>query len=213
MLSYEIAYALEELELLLLPGLISGMPSFAFGIAAYVLTALALYTMATRRGISNAWMSWVPVLNLWIIGSLSDQYRYVVKGQIKSKRKVLLALEILKVVLGVCVIAVCLFMVVALLGGAMNEGMAEMLGPVLAVAALDSLLVIVVIAALVVRYMALYDIYVSCDPANSVLFLVLSILFGITEPFFLFFSRNKDQGMPPRKTAYEEPPLEGEVVY
>ena len=99
------------------------------------------------------------------------------------------------------------------IAGISQKEMAEMLGPVLAVAALGSLLVIVVIAALVVRYMALYDIYVSCDPANSVLFLVLSILFGITEPFFLFFSRNKDQGMPPRKTVYEEPPLEGEVVY
>ena len=206
-------YVFEEELLMLIPGLISGIPSFAFSAAAYVLTAIALYTMATRRGLSNAWLSWIPVLNLWIIGSLSDQYRYVVKGQVKSKRKVLLVLEVLKAVLGVCVIAICVYMVIVLMSGMMGDVPAEMVGPVVAVAGLGTLLVIVAIASMVIRYMALYDIYVSCDPSNSVLFLVLSILIGITEPFFLFFSRNKDLGMPPRKTVCEEPILEGDVVY
>ena len=206
-------YYFDEEVLMLIPGLISGIPSFAFSAAAYVLTAIALYTMATRRGLSNAWLSWIPVLNLWIIGSLSDQYRYVVKGQVKSKRKVLLVLEVLKAVLGVCVIAICVYMVIVLMSGMMGDVPAEMVGPVVAVAGLGTLLVIVAIASMVIRYMALYDIYVSCDPSNSVLFLVLSILIGITEPFFLFFSRNKDLGMPPRKTVCEEPILEGDVVY
>ena len=69
--------------------------SSLLGIASYVLTALALYTMAQRRGIKNAWLSWVPVINCWIIGSLSDQYRYVVKGEIKNKRKTMLILTII----------------------------------------------------------------------------------------------------------------------
>jgi hypothetical protein len=40
-----------------------------------------------------------------------------------------------------------------------------------------------------------------------VLFLLLSIFFSITEPFFLFFSRNKDAGMPTRRQEpqYAEP--------
>ena len=65
----------------------------------------------------------------------------------------------------------------------------------------------IAIAAAVVRYIAMYDIYTSCDPQNNILFLVLSILFSVTEPFFLFFSRNKDGGMPPRKQEfhYAEP--------
>ena len=33
----------------------------------------------------------------------------------------------------------------------------------------------------------------------ALLFLVLSIVFSVTEPFFLFFNRNKDGGMPPRR--------------
>ena len=37
------------------------------------------------------------------------------------------------------------------------------------------------------------------------LFLVLSIVFNITEPFFVFSCRNKDFGMPPRKQDFQMP--------
>ena len=47
-------------------------------IALYVLQSLGLYQIAQRRAIRHSWMSWVPVLNTWILGSLSDQYNYVV---------------------------------------------------------------------------------------------------------------------------------------
>lgn len=60
-------------------------------------------------------------------------------------------------------------------------------------------LVAVAIAVMVIRYIAMYDLYTSCNPQNNVLFLVLSIFFTVTEPFFLLFIRNKDEGMPPRR--------------
>ena len=54
--------------------------------------------------------------------------------------------------------------------------------------------------------MAIYDVYRSLDPKNSVMYLVLSIVFPVTEPCFLFFNRNKDAGMPPRRQpAYDVP--------
>ena len=80
-------YMLEDLIFTLIPVLTSGIPSMLLGIASYILSSLALYALAVRRGIDKAWLSWVPVLKVWIVGSLSDQYRYVVKGQVKSKRK------------------------------------------------------------------------------------------------------------------------------
>ena len=208
---YQATYALEE-GLALLPGLLSMIPSGAIQIAAYVLSALALYTMAKRRGINHAWLSWVPVLNVWVLGSLSDQYRYVVKGQYKSKRK---ALIILKVISAVIVgIMICMGIVIAVevvddvMFGMLDYDIWEdILGPVLGIAGLIVPLLGVNIAAAVIRYMALYDVYTACDPQYSVLFLLLSIFFGITEPFFLFFSRNKDAGMPPRRQEpqYSEP--------
>ena len=198
------SYAMEELGLAVIPGLISGIPSFTFHIAAYILTALALYAMAKRRGIRHAWLSWVPVVNCWVLGSLSDQYRYVVKGQEKSKRKVLLILNIITAVLSLLVLILAIVMAAEVAGGVIygmdeDDLLEAVIGPVLGMIGLCLPMIGISIATMIIRYMALYDIYTSCDPGNNVLYLVLSILFNVTEPFFLFFNRNKDTGMPPRR--------------
>lgn len=191
----------------------STLPSMLLGIATYVLSSLALYTLATRRQIPKAWLSWVPVVNVWIVGSLSDQYRYVVKGQYKSKRKVLLILNLINVVITLILLIVAIFAAAELIQGAVfrfgqKEVLDSMLGSVLVATGLAVTMSGIAVASAVIYYMALYDIYTSMDPANSVLFLVLSILFRVTEPFFLFFSRNKDDGMPPRKPESRQIPRE-----
>lgn len=188
----------------LLSGILGGIPTTLMGIAAYVLTALALYTIAKRRGLNHPWLAWIPVASAWILGSLSDQYRYVVRGENKSKRKVLLTLNILTAVLSTAMI-VSVFVAVGkamfgVIGGMGEEALLEaILGPLVGVVGLCLPMVGIAIAYVVVYYMALYDLYKSLDPSNCVLFLVLSIVFRVTEPFFLFFNRNKDQGMPPRR--------------
>lgn len=206
---YSDPYLMEDMLITMVPALVSGIPSGLFSIACYVLSALALYTLAVRRGIRKAWLSWIPVLNVWILGSLSDQYRYVVKGQIKSRRKILLALNLTALFLGTALLGVVVYVVVQAVTqmfGSSNPAILGLItGPLVAAAGLGMPLAGVSIAAVVFRYMALYDIYTSMDPANNVLFLVLSIFFGVTEPFFLFFNRNKDNGMPPRRAAQEQP--------
>ena len=210
---YELEKYLEEyMEYGLGMSLLSNSFSFLLGIATYVLMALGLYTIAKRRGIKNAWLSWVPVLNCWIIGSLSDQYRYVVKGQVKNKRKTLLVLNIITWVISVAMIVVAVVMVVnvakAGMAGVSEEELLEaVFGPLFGILGLCLPMIGVSIATAVIHYMAMYDIYTSCTPQNNVLFLVLSILFTVTEPFFVFFTRDKDGGMPPRKQepVYEAP--------
>lgn len=202
-MSFDFAYALEE-GLALLPGLISMVPSTLISIAAYVLTALALYTMASRRGINHAWLSWVPGINVWILGSLSDQYRYVVKGENRTKRRALIILQIISMIITLLIILGA----IALVGGVVEgiifdlygeEILEDVMIPLIGMLLLCIPLAGVSLAIMILRYIALYDIYTSCDPDNNVLFLVISVIFGVTEPFFLFFSRNKDGGMPPRR--------------
>ena len=214
MMSYEFSYMAEELlGTGILSALISGIPSGLFGIATYVLTSMALYTMAQRRGLNRPWLAWIPVVNCWILGSLSDQYRYVVKGQIRSKRKVLLVLNILMAVLTLAMVVTCGAMAVNVVSQAMRGSVSQgrmmelVLRSLVSAMGLCLPLVGVSVALAVIRYMALYDVYRSVDPANCVLFLVLSICFRVTEPFFLFFNRNKDLGMPPRRNEaeYREP--------
>ena len=204
-MTYTYSYISDDLASGLLSGIFSGVPTMLIGIATYVLGALALYTIAKRRGLNHPWLAWIPVASVWIVGSLSDQYRYVVNGENKSKRKVLLTLNIITFVLSIVIVACAIVALVqAVVGAAGNVSedamLGMILGPVLSVAGLALPLAGVAIAYAVVYYMALYDIFKSLDPNNCVLFLVLSIVFGVTEPFFLFFNRNKDGGMPPRRS-------------
>ena len=206
----------EEMLLGLISGLISGVPSVLLSIASYVLSSMALHTIAKRRGLNKPWLAWVPVVNCWILGSLSDQYRYIVKGENKSKRKILLTLKILAACLSLVLIVSVVMMAINAAGTIMRRGndaaiLSAILGPMMGLAGLSLPIAGIAIACAVVRWMALYDVYKSLDPGNCVLFLVLSILFGITEPFFLFFNRNKDLGMPPRRSVYSEPAWQSPV--
>ena len=201
----------EEELIMLISALASSIPSMLLGIVTYVLTAVAIYTISRRRGLRKPWLAWIPVVNCWLIGSLSDQYRYVVRGEEKSKRKWLLMLNILLWVFVLAIVVLGIVVVCTAILGSYRfeeELLGRIMGPAMGMVGLCLPLCGVAIAYAVIYYMAMYDIYRSLDPDNSVLFIVLSILFSITEPFFLFFNRNKDKGMPPRKQepVYEAQP-------
>lgn len=185
--------------------LITGTIGFLVSVATYVLTALGLYTIAKRRGIEKPWLVWIPVVNVWTLGCISDQYRYVVKGENKSKRKVLLGLEIAMAVCMIVFMVLIVISVVDIVGMTMGSSMDEqamlmsMLGSLGGAFLMFIPIFGISIAYTIIYYMVLYDVYTSCDPNNNVTFLVLSILFSITMPFFIFFNRKKDLGMPPRR--------------
>ena len=175
-----------------------------FGIAAYVLRALGIYSIAKRRGINHPWMSWVPVLDLWVLGCVSDQYQYVVKGKVRNKRKWMLGLNITLVVVYIILfvfLGILVGSVVAGTVGGMGEQymLEKMVGPAVAMLVCLIPLAAIAIAVMVLRYVSMYDLYTSCTPQNNVLFLVLSIFLPVTEAFFVFFIRNKEEGMPPRR--------------
>lgn len=184
--------------------LLSSLISLVINLLSYVLTALAIYTIAKRRGLNKPWLAWIPVVDVWLLGSLSDQYQYVVRGRNRSKRKSLLVLGILSFVLGIAVIILAISLltqlVLADMQGVSEEYLLDLImGPLLSMLGLCLPMAGIGIAYTILYYMALYDVYKSLDPSNCVLYLVLSILISVTLPFFLFFNRNKDGGMPPRK--------------
>lgn len=188
----------------ILSGIFAMVPSGLIAIAAYVLSSMAFYTIAARRGLGKPWLAWIPVANNYLVGSVSDQYRYVVRRERKNKRVVLLVLSIIRCVLSVVVMTQLIAVIGKGITGAMwnyseRRILEEIMGSVVNLLCMCLPLSAVAIAYAIIRFMALYDIYKSLDPNNSVLYLVLSILMGVTEPFFLFFNRNKDDGMPPRK--------------
>ena len=156
----------------------------AFSLVCYVLQSYGLYTIANRRGIRNSWLAWVPVGNMWILGSISDQYQYVAKGKVKNRRKLLLGLNI-----GLVVATVGWF--IAILASAlMSESVANGVITFVLIMLLGYLAFLtMVVIATVYMYLCCYDLYNSCNPSNGVLFLVLSIIFSVTLPFFIFACR------------------------
>ena len=197
---FEYSYILED-GLEILAALISGLPITALNIATYVLGAIALYTLAKNRGLRHGWLAWIPVANCWILGSLSDQYRYVVRGEVRVKRKSLLILSI--ILSGLITALVSLAVAAGVTMAMCRPG--TMAGLFVALGCLGLATAVVSVIRLVIRTLALGDLYRSMDPDNGTLFLVLSILFPVTEAFFLFFNRKKELGMPPRR---EKPPVE-----
>jgi hypothetical protein len=182
--------------------------ALAIAAVSYILRSLSLYTIATRRGIKNPWLAWVPVVSCWTVGCISDQYRYVTKGEVKNKRKALLTLSIITAVLEMASMFNNVLTMINF-GGAVEDNMMAVAGTMAAVMVIISLVLAgVTIAFAVINYMALYDLYRSCEPNNATLYLVLSIVISWLMPVFLMIVRKKDGGMPPRKADVEQIPAQ-----
>lgn len=171
-----------------------------YAIFVYILNAVGLHTMAKRRGINHPWLAWLPIGNTWILGSISDQYQYVAKGKNRSRRKLLLGLQIGTIA------AVILFYILyfVLFFNLMEEMMyyqdvATVLGYFGWIFLLILGLAAVAIVNSVFIYIAYYDLFVSSRPKAAVVFLILGIIFSFLLPYFVFACRKKDDGMPPRR--------------
>lgn len=198
---------------MLLTWLLSGV----FSIVVYVLESLGIYTVAKRRGIRNPWLAWIPVANVWIWGSLSDQYQYVVKNKMTNRRWILVVLSGLTVLFSLVMGGFYVNLIVKIVTNMdtlkyMSEAraMQMVLQPMLGMLGTVMLMAVVAIVNTVFTYIALYDIFASMEPSNAALYLVLSILIGVTLPFFIFCNRKKDGGMPPRRS---EPVLDPPTTF
>lgn len=182
----------------------------AFAVLTYVFHSLGIYTIAKRRGIHHSWLAWLPVGNMWILGSISDQYQYVSKGKVTNRRKVLLGIMI-------AIFALMFTAWTCWLGALLNRVLSDaavgtsLPGLALGAGALFLACFVVAVVGTVFQYIAYYDLFVSCEPNNAVVYLVLSIFINVTLPFFVFACRKRDLGMPPRK-AKVVPEVEGAVA-
>ena len=173
------------------------MVVLAVKLALFLLRAFGFYQLARRRGIHNPWLSWFPLGRDWIRGSLSDQYQYLTMGKNSNRRMVLLLAALASGVVQTTVLGISFLNLSNSLAGA--HGMHHMLR-LGSLAGLWGFLSLVVGAIrLVYHHLSMYDVYRSCDSGCNVVMLVLGIFIPILEPFFVFFSRNKDEGMPPRR--------------
>ena len=170
-------------------------------ILCYIFQGIGMYTLAKRRKIHHPWLAWAPVANMWLLGCISDQFRYRVYGENTNRRRKLLIRNILLQVVTWVVCGSLIYVLIDFATGGLTEEaflalfMQQMLGiyGVLALA----------VVAMILQYKCLFDLYRSCVPSKAVLFLLLSILVGAPMPFLIFACRKKDGGMTPKQ---ETPP-------
>ena len=177
----------------------------AFAVVCYVLEGKSLSAIARRRGIEKPWLAWVPVGSSWLLGSISDQYRYVTYGQVRSRRKLLTwltatlygAMTVLFVLLGVWMV----FSMIAAINATEEAFLITLLGGMIGLYLFLFLFAGIAAVTSVFQFMAYYDLFRSCDPKKSLVFLLVSIFASYPLPFFVYSCRNKDLGMPPRTDA------------
>ncbi len=177
----------------------------AVRVTFYVLRSLGLYTMAKRREIHNPWLAWLPVGDYWIAGSLSDQYRYVTEGRVKNRRILLLVVALVSGLISNAASVLSMGGMMDYMEYLMQEELGVSGEVLLQMSQIGAMLsipnAVVGLALFVFWQMTLYDIYQSCDPNNSTVYLILGIVIGVTVPIFLFANRKKELGMPPRRPA------------
>ena len=216
---------MEEFGVFFLIYLVTMLLTFGFSIAMYVLQALGMYRIANRRGIPNPWLAWIPVAQMWTLGSISDQYQYVAKGKVKNRRKILLGLQIAMAVCGILIVVMAILFTASAVQTELTEMSVNMdmglnievsnadidmggVGAVIGMVVVYLAMFAIAIVMMVFTYIACYDLFASCHPDNAAMFLVLSIFFNVTLPFFIFAVRNKDLGMPPRRQQPAAPAAE-----
>lgn len=195
--------------------------AYAIAFVGYILLALGMYTIAKRRGITNPWLAWVPFGQSWMLGCISDQFQYVTMGREKNRRKLLLWLE-----LGLCavMVAVCVLTVrvlqnsnleiytgQAVTGQMVQQRVNDISTQLMAILFLAMAMLGLAITYTVMKYVALYDLFRSCDPAKAAVFTLLSVLLGaLVTGIMVLLCRDKDFGMPPRRdqAALEQPVYE-----
>lgn len=142
-----------------------------------ILTALALWRTARWNGIRRPWLALIPVADLWVLGSFSDQYQKQVRKKEKKMRKHLPLLGAAALGSTLLVVALTWLLSVTNLNGSMTMAM-EMISAVGAMA--------VWFLFLACRVMALCDLYTGYARGRSALYIIFSVLCPPLIPFFIF---------------------------
>lgn len=163
------------------------LASLLFFVVLYIFESIALYTIAKNRGIKNAFLSFIPVAEYYILGKVYDDISATMNKKTGyAARMVVLASFALASTVFACVF----------LGMSVVMGYAGGISVPFLIFAIPFVLAQIgcTVALLVFMYISVYAIYKEYVPSNASLFLVFSVFMSFTMPFLLFSIRNKKSG-------------------
>ena len=187
-------YGVDEEEILIVMVgilLVAYLFLIIFGIASYIMNAVALQKIASKRLIQNAWLAWIPIASSWVIGSIADEYDE--KNGMKRKwRVVLLVLSLISMI---GIFAGYIGMVVSAVMMAMQDSMSSefsnMVGLFIGAYVFILVAAIVATALNICNMICLYKIFESTVPEKSVKYLLVSLLVPLGQSICLMLCRNK----------------------
>ena len=162
----------------------------AVSITSYILTGISFSGVAKRRGLKCGWLAFVPLLNVWTLGSISDNYQLTVKGKNRKFCHVLLWLMVATMIFS-CIYGLvnALSTIISLTG----------IGAVIMLVLLLITFCVASVVSLVYQvfyWIALHDYFQSCNPEKAGLYLILSIFVPFAFIVLAFKVRDLDLGMP-----------------
>ena len=169
-------------------------------ITSYVMQALALYGIAKKRDLKNAWLSWVPVANYWIIGSITDDFD-AQNGQKRKWRITLLTFALILLASGIAVYSI---MIAMMIGAGISNYMG---GPEVALFAgftvviylFTFVIAYVALAFQAITYICMFKTFEFITPKKAVKYLILSVMVPLAYPICLL----KCKDICPSKHIYE----------
>ncbi len=202
-------YSTSELDLL--------MNAFWIGIAIglvigglilltfHIFAAIGISTLAKRRGYHRPWLAWIPFAQDYLLGGIADNIQFR-KGKTSYLRQILLGLSIFYM-LAYIASAIQAFQWLLDVMPAVLQGQVPVYGNSFAMVGISMFINLLSLGYTVVKSLAFYRVFQEYAGKNALLFLILSILFGIG-PFFLFAIRNK-----PAASELPPPPFYGNPPY
>ncbi len=157
-----------------------------FYLANYILTATALYLLAKDRRIENPWLGFLPFCDCLLIGKLSEDV-YLGRKKVSNPGLWLMIAKITIEILAFVQLFVSLNPYFSFSASNEFTALSFQFGYML------FSVFVYVLSILTVGYMGLlvYSLFKKYNEKNAVLFAVLSCIFSISFPFFIFYIRNK----------------------
>lgn len=152
-------------------------------IVIYVLTSVGLMRCASKLGFRMPGLAFLPIYNSYLTGKIAE--RHACGKKLSHLKIVLLIGHAATMLFSVLLNVIYIFFTIQL---SFNEtiDMESLLVFSGFLIIFGIFLTVISIVYLVFHYIALYHLYSMFNPKNKVLFLVLSIVFPVTVPFFLF---------------------------
>lgn len=167
----------------------------------YLLNGYALYCVSNRRSLRHAWLAWVPIGSAYVLGLISDDYQLLALNHDKNRRIWLPLLQGLTVAMFVAMWVLAI--------GEMIRG-----NPTITLVVIPVILVTMAAAVVgaVIKWMATYDLFRSCEPEKAGVYLAICVViqivmstFGIIREILMLVVCKKDLGMPALNRPKQEP--------